>query len=418
MVGNAGVVFRTVPIERGDIISTIGATGTLEPEERVDIGAQVAGLIVSFGTDANGRQVDYNSIVEKDMVLATIDPETYKAAVDQAEAALDKSEADLAQYEAKLEQTKQEWKRAESLRPTNAIAETDYDTAVLNYKVAEANVRTARAAIKQNEAALRIAKRNLDYTIIKSPVCGTILDRRVEIGQTVVASLSAPSLFLIAKDLRRMQVWASVNETDIGQIKLDMPATFTVDAYPGRTFQGTVTQVRKNASMTQNIVTYTVIVTTENPDDLLLPYMTASVKFELDHRQDVLAVPNAALRWSPQKSHIAGGSDGGNAAAPEKANADASAASPAGSGEEPAVLWTPADDGHVRAITVAVGPTDGSMTQVSGPDVKDGLKVVIGEESPENGEMAAPGKVAESGDGTKNPFMPTPPKGSRPPPPM
>ena len=209
------------------------------------------------------------------------------------------------QLEAKCEQTEQEWKRAESLLATKAIAESDYDTAGPNCKSAKANVAVGKATVRQNKAALRMAKTNLGYTTIKSPVRGVIIDRRVNIGQTVVASLNAPSLFLIAKDLRRMQVWASVNEADIGQIRVDMPVRFTVDAHPGQTFHGKVTQIRMNATMTQNVVTYTVVVTTDNSSGKLLPYLTANVQFEVDKRSGVLLVPNAALRWKPQASQIA-----------------------------------------------------------------------------------------------------------------
>ena len=169
-----------------------------------------------------------------------------------------------------------------------------------NYKAAEANVAVGEATIQQNEAALEMAKTNLGYSTIKSPVDGVIIDRRVNIGQTVVASLNAPSLFLIAKDLRRMQVWASVNEADIGRIHPSMPVRFTVDAYPGEVFRGKVVQVRLNATMTQNVVTYTVVVTTDNSDGKLLPYLTANVNFELEQRDNVLLVPNAALRWKPR----------------------------------------------------------------------------------------------------------------------
>ena len=169
----------------------------------------MAGLITGFGKDIDGKPVDYNSFVEKDMELAYIDQSPYKAAVEQAEAMLDKAKADLLQYEAKAIQAQQDAKRAESLHASKAISDSDYDTLVANKGVAAANVAVATAAIKANQAALNVAQTNLNYTVIKSPVRGTIIDRRVNIGQTVVASLNAPSLFLIAKDLRRMQVWAS-----------------------------------------------------------------------------------------------------------------------------------------------------------------------------------------------------------------
>ncbi|HOM16737.1 MAG TPA: efflux RND transporter periplasmic adaptor subunit, partial [Thermoguttaceae bacterium] len=200
-----GPSFRTSPIERGDLLSTITATGTVEPEEVVDVGAQIMGRIVEFGPDPKDptKFVDYGSTVEEGTVLAKIDPTPYEASLEQAEAALQRAKAELLQLEAKYEQAEKEWKRAELLRTKNAIAETDYDTIVANYKAAKANLEVGKASVRQNEAAVRVAKTNLGYTTIVSPVRGVILDRRVNIGQTVVASLNAPSLFLIAKDLRR-----------------------------------------------------------------------------------------------------------------------------------------------------------------------------------------------------------------------
>ncbi len=214
------------------------------------------------------------------------------------------AEADLLQLKAHRDQAAQDWKRGETLRPQNAIADTDYDLAEATFKAAEANVAVGEAVIKQNRASLDLAKTNLEYTVIQSPVEGTIIDRRVNVGQTVVASLNAPSMFLVAKDLRRIQVWASVNEADIGKIHIDMPVRFTVDAYQGETFYGKVAQIRLNAAMTQNVVTYTVVVATDNSDGRLLPYLTANLQFELDQRTDVLLVPNVALRFKPKPEQI------------------------------------------------------------------------------------------------------------------
>lgn len=431
VAADSGVSFRTVAVKRGDLLATISATGTLEPEEVVDVGAQVAGLILEFGPDPNtpNKLIDYGSVVEKGTVLAKIDPTTYEAALDQAEAALLKSQADLLQLEAKREQADQEQKRAESLRADKAIADTDYDSAVANAKSARANVAVGKASIRQSEASLRMAKTNLGYTVIKSPVRGVIISRRVNVGQTVVASLNAPSLFLIAKDLRRMQVWASVNEADIGRIHVDMPVHFTVDAYPGETFLGKVSQIRMNATMTQNVVTYTVVVTTDNSSGRLLPYLTASVRFEADRRSKVLLVPNEALRWKPEESQIAAEAEeedetpppaakagkAGKAALPESKTSDEAKAAGVSSEQELGRLWTPVGGGHVRAVDVVVGLTDGTMTEVSGGVVTEGMQVVVSEEGPDGGEMAG----ASDGDATRNPFLPKPPKGSRgPPPPM
>jgi HlyD family secretion protein len=397
----AAPFFRTALVKRGDLLCTISATGTLEPEELVNVGAQVAGLIKEFGKDIDGKKVDYNSVVEEQAELAFIDRAPYEAAVDQASAALKKSESDLLQYNAKLDQAEREWKRAQALKPQKAIAETDYDTARANLKIAEANVGVADAAIKQNRAALRVAETNLGYTTIRSPVRGTVIDRRVNVGQTVVASLNAPSLFLIAKDLRRVQVWALVNEADIGRIHIDMPVTFTVDAHPNDTFQGKVTQIRMNATMTNNVVIYTVIVTTDNRNGKLLPYMTATVQFEVNNLSKVLLVPNSALRWKPKRSQIAPDVPEQSPAASTGKTLDK---------KEHSRLWV-IDGAYVRPIAVTIGPTDGIQTEVSGEAIQDKMRVVIGE-----GGGSADADAA-SQEPVSNPFLPKFPKGHKPPPP-
>ncbi len=290
--------FRTAVVERGDMLPTIGATGTVEPEQVVDIGSQVNGLIMEL-------KADYGTNVEKDQVLATIDKTLYDATVDQNQAAVNSAKANLLQAEANLYLAEANLRRDDVLLKKNAIAPADYDTAFAAAKVGKANVGVWEASIKQAEAALKQAKINLGYCDIKSPVKGTIVDRRVNVGQTVVSNLSASSLFLLAKDLSRIQVWASVNEADIGRIQPGVQVHFTVDAYPNETFVGEVQQVRLNATMTQNVVTYTVVVTTENKKLKLLPYMTANLLFEIERHEDVLKVPNAALRWKPQPKQIA-----------------------------------------------------------------------------------------------------------------
>jgi HlyD family secretion protein len=313
------VLFRTVPVKRGDVVATISATGTVEPEEVIDVGAQVAGRIVAFGKDRSGKTIDYGSMVEKGIVLAQIDSSLYteevaqvRAQLEQARAGVLRAEADLGQLEAKLFQAERDWKRAQQLGPSEALSQSDYDAALSAHQVAKANLAVGKAAlvqakkgVSQSEATMRRAQQNLDYCTIKSPVRGVIIDRRVNIGQTVVASLNAPSLFLIAKDLKRMQLWVAVNEADTGSIRPGQAVTFTVDAQPGQVFQGEVGKIRLNASMTQNVVTYTVEVITDNSSGKLLPYLTANVKFILNSRNSVLMLPNAALRWSPQPEQIA-----------------------------------------------------------------------------------------------------------------
>ena len=405
--------FRTTEIKRGDLLSTINATGTIEPEEVVNVGAQVMGLILEFGSDPRNpdKAIDYGSVVEKGTVLAKIDPTPYEGAVEQAEAAYQGSLAGLLQFKAKLLQTEQDRKRAEALRtimdipgtnrPIKGIADSDYDQAVANHEMAKANVAVGEAAVARDKAALRIVKTNLGYTTITSPIRGVILDRRVNIGQTVVASLNAPSLFLIAKDLSKMQAWASVNEADIGRIQLDMPVRFTVDAHPDQTFRGKVTQIRLNAQMTQNVVTYTVIVTTDNSSGKLLPYLTANLQFEVDQRSDVLLAPNAALRWMPSTEQI------------DPTVNKASIVPELASAQHRGYLWFSSRSGFVRPLEVTIGVSDGTMTEISGSDVKEGMKVIAGEEGDEDVDVK---ETAADGDKTSNPFLPKPPKGSKPPP--
>ena len=311
--------FRTAPVVRGEILSTIGATGTVEPEEVVDVGAQVAGQIDAFGKDVDGRQVDHGSRVAKDMLLAQIDDSLYRsdvavaqAQVTAAKAGVQRAESDLKQAQARLYQAERDWQRAQKLGPSDALAEFSYDAYKAAYEGAAAAVAVSRAAIAQAEgsvaqaeATLFRAERNLGYTTIKSPIDGVIIERRVNIGQTVVASLNAPSLFLLAKDLRQMQVWVSVNEADVGRIHPGQPVSFSVDTFPGRKFQGVVRKVRPKAEMSQNVVTYLVEVSTDNSDGTLWPYLTANVQFEVNRRENVLTVPNSALRYMPDERRIA-----------------------------------------------------------------------------------------------------------------
>jgi HlyD family secretion protein len=391
--------YRTATLKRGDLVSTISATGTVEPEEVVDVGAQVAGKISSLGRDPTSaeKSIDYGSIVHEGTELAHIDDAVYRAQVDQSQASLLRAQADLLQFTAKLDQADRDLHRATMLRSAKQVSETDYDLAVANQKVAAAVLESGKASVKQAEASLRLATTNLNYTIIKSPVEGVIVDRRVNIGQTVVASLNAPSLFLIAKDLRRMQVWASVNEADIGRIVPDMPVRFTVDAFPRTTFQGKVLQVRLNATMTQNVVTYTVVVFTDNSDRKLLPYLTANLQFVLDERSDVLLVPNQALRWRPKPEQIAPGKDDANAspAADKKKSGRGRPGKDAGkASEERGRIWVK-DGKFVRPIDVTLGGSDGLSTEVNSPELEEGLEVVLGEIR------------ADQSAGTTNPFAPS-----------
>lgn len=421
---SASASFRTATVTQGDLEVTVNATGTVQPEELVDVGAQVAGKIVAFGLDVNGKPVDYGSVVKAGMILARIDDAIYSAEVSQATAQLaqaranvQRAQADLGQLKAKLFQAENDWLRAQQLGPSEALSQSDFDAAKATYEVARANLnvgeaalRQAKEAVAQAEANLRKAKQNLDYTTIRSPVDGVIIDRRVNIGQTVVASLNAPSLFLIAKDLKRLQIWVPVNEADIGNIRVGQPVAFTVDAFPQESFVGEVSKIRLNATMTQNVVTYTVEVTFDNSDGRLIPYLTANVRFILDTRRGVLLVPNAALRWQPQPDQIDPAWRSQKSPPAKSGGHGAHAKGASASGQDSrrtrdrGTLWLTTGN-YVRPLEVQIGPTDGTLTEIKGAEVTAGLPVVVASET----------STAEAGGGS-SPFTPQPfkAKGGRP----
>jgi HlyD family secretion protein len=411
----SGSPYQTSQVKRGDLLVAISATGTVEPEEVVDVGAQVAGQILSFGKDANGKTVDYGSAVETGTVLAKIDDSLYRAdaaqadaQVESAQASLQSAKANLDQMKAKLQQAERDWRRAQNLGPSEALSQASYDAYQSAYEIAKANmavgeaaIQQAKAGLSQAEALLQRAQRNLSYCTIKSPVKGVIIDRRVNIGQTVVSSLNAPSLFLIAKDLKRMQVWVAVNEADIGKIHPGQPVAFTVDAFPGETFRGEVGKVRLNASMTQNVVTYTVEIITDNSTGRLLPYLTANVQFELSRHTGVLLVPNVALRWKPSAEQVATefreAFENPNLRKGNPRGAQDPASKPAGgSGGDwkRGVLWIP-EGAYVRPLPLRAGLTDGTMTEVEGEGLTQGMIIVTGVQTPDNNQTS-----------TKNPFTP------------
>ena len=421
------VSFTTAPVKRGSLVATIGATGTIEPEEVIDVGAQVAGLINAFGKDKNGKPIDYGSEIETGMVLARIDDSMYAAdaaeavaQVKQATAQVAAAEANLDQLKAKLDQAQRDWDRARKIGPSDALAVSAYDAyrsafdgAKANVTAGEAAILQARAAVTQAEAAASRAQLNLGYCVIKSPVDGVIIDRRVNIGQTVVASLNAPSLFLIAKDLKRMQLWVAVNEADIGSLKPGQPVTFTVDAYPGQVFKGAVSKVRLNATMTQNVVTYTVEVVTDNSDGRLLPYLTANAQFQVAQRDDVLMVPNAALRWQPQPAMIApdartqtrGAGRRPAGAGGFRHEADKERANDPEAGMTRGTVWM-RDGEYVRPVRVRVGITDGTTTEVKSDKLTETTEVVVAETAvAERSSPAAAGGSAAASN-APSPFTP------------
>lgn len=444
--------FRLEKIERGDLHITVDATGTIEPEEVVDVGAQVTGRIAELAKDPRGKtdpafadkSVDYRSPVIQGMLLAQIDKSVYEAQYDQARAALAQAEAHVLQTKAMMAQAQAEWERAQKLKdlkiasrsptgdaslggglPIVGISDSDYVLAQANAEGTKADVTAAEATVQQQQANLKLAKTNLDYTTINSPIDGTIIDRRVNIGQTVVSNLNASSLFLIARDLRKMQVWASVNEADIARLQPGTKVNFRVDAFPNDTFYGTVFQIRLNAIMTQNVVTYTVVITVDNSDLRLLPYLTANVKFQVDERKDVLLISNTALRYRPNPDQIGSDADDDDSddsgtadtdksdkstktAEASKGDGSKEAGASKGRGEHgghrkknrtddnKGQLWVEIpNSGKVRAVDIEIGASDGTSTEITGGGIKEGDEVVVGEQQ----------AVAASGD--VNPFAPT-----------
>jgi len=386
--------FKTADISARDIVSSIDATGTIEPEDLIEIAARVSGEILSFGKDKSGKTVDYGSRVGEGDVLAVIDEEIQRSNLIQAQAQLEQRKSSNAQAKANLElsiaklrQAERDWKRAESLGVGDALSQSTYDSYLSAWEISKAQLEVDKATISQTdgqikeaEAALRAEERNLQYCIIKSPVDGVIIDRIVNIGQTVVSSMSASDLFLIAKDLKKMEVWASVNEADIGQIRIGQPVSFTVDAFPGETFKGEVQKLRLNATMSQNVVTYVVEVSTDNSSERLLPYLTANLKFETARENKTLAVPNGALRVVIEEKYVS------PLANPEDLEAESK-------------IWKVGEDGLALPVPVETGISDGEYTAIKLPKGANAdFAAIIGVQS-----------VSEKSGATSNPFAFKPP---------
>jgi len=284
--------YRTIKLERGDIASTILATGTLNPVILVQVGSQVSGNIKRL-------YADFNSVVKKNQVIAQIDPMLLKAEVEKASANYKAALANVEKAKVIVTDTRRTLNRYKALVKENLVSQSDVDTAQTNYDSAVAQLEAARAQVEQTRAALDFARTRLDYTVIRSPIDGIVLSRNVDVGQTVAASLQAPTLFTIAQDLTEMQINTSVDEADIGLVKSGQKVTFTVDAYPSEAFEGRVSQVRNAPQIVQNVVTYDVIIEVKNPELKLKPGMTANVSIIVAEKRNVLRIPNAALRFLP-----------------------------------------------------------------------------------------------------------------------
>jgi HlyD family secretion protein len=284
--------FRTVKVERGPITATVSATGTLNPVTSVQVGTQVSGQIKELF-------VDFNSPVKQGQLVARIDPETFEYRVRQAQADADAARSAVGRAQVSLINAQRELNRTKELVSRNFVSPAELDAKQSTFDLAQADLKNAQSVVAQREASLASARVDLGRTQIRAPVDGVVIKRSVDVGQTVAASLQAPELFVIARDLRDMQVEASIDEADIGRIRSGQRASFTVDAFPGRSFNGEVKQVRKSAQNVQNVVTYTVLITANNENGQLMPGMTANVRIVTDMRESVLKVANAALRFRP-----------------------------------------------------------------------------------------------------------------------
>jgi HlyD family secretion protein len=400
--------YRLGKVERASVKSTVSATGTLGAVRTVQVGTQVSGQIAAL-------YVDFNSHVKKGQLIARIDPILQEAAVQDAEAGLAKANAVATQ-------TQLDYERSKKLHDQQIATDAEYNVAQSSYAQAKASLTSARINLQR-------AKQNLSYTNIYSPIDGVVVERTMDVGQTVAASFSAPQLFVIANDLSRMQILASVDESDIGKIQPGQPVTFTVQSFPDRTFNGSVEQVRLNSTTLNNVVSYTAVVSVSNEDGKLLPGMTASVKLVTANADDVLTVPSTALRFTPPEgaktntpvrpNRPAGDSGAAPVAA---ANGPAAGGPPAGgfggfpggpgganaprrprtTGTQPgsmARLWTVDVNGTLTPHFVKLGISDGQKTQINSRDLTEGASIVIG--------ATQPGATTTASTGTTtNPLQP------------
>jgi HlyD family secretion protein len=348
--------FKTEKVIRGDIMSTVTATGTVNAVTTVLVGTQVSGTIKTL-------HADFNSFVKKGQLLAEIDSSTFEAQVEQARANLLAAQANAEKAEAALVDAKRVFQRNNQLFSRNLIAKSDLDTSETNELSAAAQVKAAKAQVEQTRAALKVAETNLRYCNIVSPVDGMVISRNVDVGQTVAASFQTPTLFNIARDLSRMQIDTNVDEADIGKVRVRQPVTFTVDAYPEIKFKGVVSVIRNAPITVQNVVTYDVIVTLQNPGLILKPGMTASVSIVTATKKDVLTIPNAALRFrmsekgprSPDRKGIA--------------------------------VWV-LENQKPRRFSVSLGISDGNNTEIVTDKLKEGDAVIVASTENKNSSQA------------------------------
>lgn len=382
----AAPAWKFATVERGPITASVSATGTLNPVVAVQVSSQISGQIRDIF-------VDFNSTVKAGQLIAQIAPETYEHRVRQAEADLEAARATVAVQQAELYRAQvnladaeRDFERKKSLVDKNFISPAELDkvkttleAARAQKRVVEAQASNSAALVRQREAQLGQAKVDLGRTEIRAPVDGIVIKRSVEPGQTVAASLQAPEMFVIARNLTDMQVETAIDEADVGRLQTGQEATFTVDAFPGKRFKGEVRQVRKAAQVVSNVVSYTVVISAANPDLILLPGMTANVRIVTAQKDDVLKVANAALRFRPPAP------EGGQKSAPAERHGGMG-----GRGADAGKLWVLGGDGKPTAIEVKTGINDGSQTEIVEGDIQAGREVIVGANGAEKQKLAQP----------------------------
>lgn len=352
--GSNKTQFKTVKVQKGEITQRVTATGNVNPVTTIIIGTRVSGTIVAL-------YADYNSQVKKGQLIAQIDPTPFENELKQSEADLLNSKAALFKAEVTLKDAERNFKRKQELFKRDLIARSELDDAETAYNTAKAQYEIARAQVKKAEAGLNQAKTNLGYTRIVSPVDGVVIAKNVEVGQTVAASFQTPTLFTVAPDLTKMQIDTNVDEADISKIKKGMEANFTVDAYPDGKFKGSVSQIRLSPTVTQNVVTYNVVISVDNSHLMLKPGMTANVTFIVDSKKDVIKIPNAALRFKM----------------PDIASTKVEPTQRR-KGEESKQqgVWVMRNGKPLR-VNIKVGISDGEWTELVEGDIKEGDEIIV-----------------------------------------
>lgn len=387
----------TAEVARRDLVVVVQATGTVEASTTVEVGTQVSGTVQTL-------YADYNSVVRAGQVLARLDPSMLKAQVEQATASVLKAEAEVERLTVSVAEAQTALDRSARLAEKKLIAPVDLESSQVTVRLARAQVRSSEASLTQARATLRQADVNLGHSVITSPIDGIVLTRSVDAGQTVAASMQAPTLFVLAADLLHMRVNASLDESDIGQVASGQAVTFSVDAYPGETFSGRVNQVRLQPTVSQNVVTYTTVIDVENPELKLKPGMTATVSIEVVRRDDVLTVPAAALRFKPTAAALA--SFGGTTAAP----GEAAPAAPAGVVGSRGTLWRYAG-GTLAGVNVVTGASDGLTTEIVSGPLAEGELVATAVAT--GGSATGTGTAVKASTTARNPLLggtPGPPR--------